>query len=183
MSEECHSCQTPSVGSRSNGAVMVISRRVARFNAHVTNRLTRRIAGWMPGFAIVSHLGRRTGRTYRTPVNLFRDGDRYVVALTYGTDSEWVRNVIAAGGCTLQTRRKTFDVGEPKLFGDPSRKVVPMPARWILGRFDVSDFLSLADSSAPGEGDVREDVPDLGGPRRRRLGRLVGPGQVPSGVE
>jgi hypothetical protein len=46
---------------------MPISKRVARFNLHVTNRVTRRFAGRMPGFAIVTHVGRRSGRVYRTP--------------------------------------------------------------------------------------------------------------------
>jgi hypothetical protein len=63
---------------------MPISKRVARFNTRVTNRVTRHIASWMPGFAIVCHVGRRSGRLYRTPVNVFRDGDRYLFALTYG---------------------------------------------------------------------------------------------------
>ena len=50
---------------------MPIPKRVAHFNKRVTNRVTRHIAGWMPGFAIVTHVGRRSGRTYRTPVNIF----------------------------------------------------------------------------------------------------------------
>jgi hypothetical protein len=61
---------------------MPLSKRVAHFNKHVTNRLTRHIAGWLPGFAIVSHVGRRSGRSYRTPVNVFRVGERYLFALT-----------------------------------------------------------------------------------------------------
>ena len=86
---------------------MPLSRRVAHFNRRVTNRLTRHIAWWAPGFAIVTHVGRRSGRTYRTPVNVFRDGDRYVFALTYGRDADWVRNVLAAGRCEIRTRGRT----------------------------------------------------------------------------
>jgi len=127
---------------------MPIPKRVARFNKRVTNRVTRPIASWMPGFAIVSHVGRRSGRFYRTPVNVFRDGDRYLFALTYGPDSDWVRNVLAAGGCEIETRRRTVKLREPKLFTDPTRHLIPIPARWILRLVDVKDFMSLGPASS-----------------------------------
>jgi hypothetical protein len=57
---------------------MTIPKTVARFNAHVTNRVSRPFAGWLPGFAVVTHVGRRSGRTSQTPVNMFRDGRRDV---------------------------------------------------------------------------------------------------------
>ena len=123
---------------------MPLSRRIARFNRRVTNRLTRPVAGWMPGLAIVTHVGRRAGRTYETPVNVFRDESRYVFALTYGPESDWVRNVLAAGGCRIRTRRRTVELRDPQRFGDPSRRLVPPPARWILGLVDVDQFLALS---------------------------------------
>jgi deazaflavin-dependent oxidoreductase (nitroreductase family) len=125
-----------------------IPRGVARFNRRVTNRITRHVAGWLPGFAIVVHVGRRSGRTYRTPVNVFRDGDRYVFALTYGAESDWVRNVLAAGGCRIETRRRTVELRDPQRFDDPSRRLVPKPARWILGLLDVDQFLGLTPADA-----------------------------------
>jgi deazaflavin-dependent oxidoreductase (nitroreductase family) len=130
---------------------MPISKRVALFNKRVTNRVTRHIAFWMPGFAIVSHVGRRSGRLYRTPVNVFRDGERYVFALTYGADSDWVRNVLAAGGCAIETRRRTVELREPKQFTDPTRHLIPIPARWILQTIDVNDFMALTPTSNAGQ--------------------------------
>ena len=130
---------------------MPISRRVAWFNKRVTNRFTRHIASWAPGFAIVTHVGRRSGRAYRTPVNVFRDRDRYVFAVTYGKDSDWVRNVVAAGGCEIETCRRTVQLAGPELFTDSTRRVVRPPARWILQALDVEDFLALQPvSDAPG---------------------------------
>ena len=66
---------------------MPAPRSIARFNRRFTNRLFLRVAGHLPGFAIVSHVGRKSGRTYRTPVNAFRANDRYIIALTYGSES------------------------------------------------------------------------------------------------
>ena len=70
---------------------MPLPRRLARFNKRVTNPVARLVAGWMPGLAIVTHTGRVSARHYRTPVNIFRSGDRYVFALTYGAGTDWVR--------------------------------------------------------------------------------------------
>jgi deazaflavin-dependent oxidoreductase (nitroreductase family) len=115
---------------------------MARFNRRFTNRVTRHIAGWAPGFALVEHVGRRSGRFYETPVNVFRAQGRYVLALTYG-DSEWVKNVLAAGRCVIRTRLRRIDLAEPKRFRDPTGHLVPIPARWILKLVDVDDFVSF----------------------------------------
>jgi deazaflavin-dependent oxidoreductase (nitroreductase family) len=127
---------------------MPISRRVAHFNRRVTNRVTRHIAGCMPGFAIVTHVGRRSGRVYDTPVNVFRDGDRYVFALTYEAESGWVRNVIGAGGCEIRTRRMKVRLRDPKRFRDPSHRLVPIPARLILRVANVDEFMALIPAHA-----------------------------------
>ena len=125
---------------------MPLPKRLAHFNRRVTNRLTRHVASWAPGFAIVTHVGRRSGRLYRTPVNVFRHEDRYVFALTYGKDSDWVRNVLAAGGCTAETRRTTVELTAPELVHDPQRSSVPAPVAKALELLDVDDFLILTRS-------------------------------------
>src|SRR6266511_1176415 len=127
---------------------MAIPKSVARFNAHVTNRVSRPVAGRLPGFAVVTHVGRRSGRTYQTPVNMFRDGERYVIALTYGADTQWVKNVMAAGGCEARTNGTTVRLCEPRIFSDPERRPVPGPVRVVLTVLDVSEFMSLRPAPA-----------------------------------
>ena len=122
---------------------MALPKRLARFNKAVTNRLTGPFAARLPGFAIVHHVGRRSGRQHANPVNLFRDGDRYVIALTYGADSQWVRNVLAAGEVRVVTRGRTLQLIEPEVIHDPTRSQVPAPVRPILGAVGVSDFMVL----------------------------------------
>ena len=126
---------------------MPLPKSLARFNRRVTNPILGHIAGRMPGFAIVTHVGRRSGRAYRTPVNLFHVGDRYVIALTYGSDSQWVRNVMAAGSVEVETRGRRLRLVEPELVHDPARTLVPQPVRAILGALDVTDFMRLRASS------------------------------------
>jgi deazaflavin-dependent oxidoreductase (nitroreductase family) len=119
-----------------------LSKGLAKFNRRVTNRVARHVAGWAPTFAIVTHVGRRTGRVYETPVNVFHVDDRYVFALTYG-ESEWAKNVLAAGECTIRTRRHEVRLSQPECVTDPSRHGIPIPYRWGLRLLDVDRFLVL----------------------------------------
>jgi deazaflavin-dependent oxidoreductase (nitroreductase family) len=120
-----------------------IPRFVRPFTKRIVNPVTRQFAGRMPGFGMITHVGRRTGRTYRTPLNVFRSGDEYVFALTYGTDVEWVRNVLAAGHCDVEIRGRTIRLTAPRLINDPSRRRMPTPVRQFLGLIGVEDFLVL----------------------------------------
>lgn len=120
---------------------MPLPRALGRFNVRVTNRILGPIVVWIPGFGRVVHVGRRSGRVYRTPVLLFRDGDRAVFALTYGPDTEWVRNVLAAEECSFETRRGTIRLTAPRRVHDPSRRLVPWFVRLPLRLLRASDFL------------------------------------------
>jgi deazaflavin-dependent oxidoreductase (nitroreductase family) len=115
---------------------------VARFNRRVTNPLTRPIAARLPGFGVVVHRGRTTGRRYRTPVNVFRKADGYVVALTYG-GGDWVENVLSAGGCELVTRGQLVHVRHARLLHDAEHRVAPRVVRPFLRVLKVHDFLEL----------------------------------------
>lgn len=123
---------------------MPAPRWMARFNRQVTNRLTLGMAPHLPGFGVVVHTGRQSGRQYRTPVNVFPRRDAFVIALTYGPDSQWVRNVLANGGCTLETRGRRWRLTAPRLVHDERRMAVPPPVRVVLGLLNASDFLELA---------------------------------------
>ena len=123
---------------------MVLPMRLARFNRHVTNRLSGLIAPWMPLFGVLIHRGRKTGRELRTPLNVFpRDGG-FVIALTYGPDTDWVKNVLAADGCSLIYRRKRYELRSPRLFHDEARSQMPALVRLVLGGIGVTEFLAAS---------------------------------------
>jgi deazaflavin-dependent oxidoreductase (nitroreductase family) len=122
---------------------MPIPKSVASFNKKVTNRITRPLAPQLPGFAVVRHLGRASGREYRTPVNVFRHDGGYVFALTYGPDADWVKNVEAAKRCEIETRGRIVTLVDPTRVIDPTRQAVPRPVRPILGLIGVDEFLSM----------------------------------------
>ncbi|HYX99195.1 MAG TPA: nitroreductase family deazaflavin-dependent oxidoreductase [Mycobacterium sp.] len=97
---------------------MQLPQRLARFNRHVTNPIQRMWAGWAPSFGILEHVGRRSGKPYRTPLNVFDaevDGKPGVaILLSYGPDRDWLKNLNAAGGGRMRRHGKTFGVSNPQ---------------------------------------------------------------------
>lgn len=75
-------------------------------------------AGWAPSFGILEHVGRRSGKPYRTPLNVFDaevDGKPGVaIPLAYGPDRDWLKNLNAAGGGRMRRHGKTFGVTNPQ---------------------------------------------------------------------
>ena len=126
--------------------VRFLKRPVAAFHRAITNRIARPFASRLPGFGVVTNAGRNSGKLYRTPVNVFREPGGLLIALTYGRDSGWVRNVLAAGRCQLETRRVTYQLSEPVIVNDPTRRRFPLLVRVVLGLIDANDYLQLSTS-------------------------------------
>ena len=91
---------------------MKLSRGTARFNKRVTNRIQGLYAWLLPPWAVILHRGRRSGRSYRTPLFAFRRDRTLVIALLYGRESDWLRNLRAGAGQVMRAGR-TYAVGPP----------------------------------------------------------------------
>jgi deazaflavin-dependent oxidoreductase (nitroreductase family) len=121
-----------------------LPRWLARANKVGLNPVVKRVAPRLPLLGLVVHRGRKSGRRYETPVMVFRDGDRFVIALTYGGErTQWAKNVLAAGGCELRTGGRRYKTGSPSVYVDESRSGVRTPQRQVLRLFGVAEFLSL----------------------------------------
>ncbi len=119
-------------------------RWLAKVNIAVTNRITGLFAGWLPGFGILTHIGRKSGKSYRTPINVFRASDGFIIALTYSSQSEWVKNVLAAGGCELKTRGKKYQLSAPNVVRDPTRRRFPILVRVVLRIVGADEYMELS---------------------------------------
>jgi deazaflavin-dependent oxidoreductase (nitroreductase family) len=122
-------------------------RCVAKFNLAVTNRITGRFAGRWAGFGIMTHRGRKSGKLHRTPMNVFPVPEGFLIALTYGRNCEWVKNVIAAEGCEVLTRGVSYQLSSPVIVHDPSRKKFPIFVRLALRVIGAKDYMQLTVSS------------------------------------
>jgi len=94
----------------------------------------------------VIHIGRRSGRTYETPVNVFRREGGFVFALTYGR-ADWVQNVMAAGSAQLRSRRKVHQIVNPTIIAAPRHPDLPFIPRTVLTWIDVDEELRVDDAT------------------------------------
>lgn len=119
--------------------------RMRSFNKHILNRVTRRFAQFHRGpFALVRHVGRRSGKPYETPIMVQRVGDSFLIALTYGPDVDWYRNVQAAGHCTLRWHGRTYALEKPEPMAvDAALPAFPVFERMILRLRGTRHFVRM----------------------------------------
>jgi deazaflavin-dependent oxidoreductase (nitroreductase family) len=131
---------------------MPILDAVRQLNKHVFNPAVIRLAGGKHGpAAVIEHTGRRSGKTYATPVVALPAVDGLLIPLPYGTRVDWLRNVMAAQKATIRVRRETYEVSQPKII-DRATAVSQLPAsrRRTFGGFGIKNFLKL--QPVPGSG-------------------------------
>jgi hypothetical protein len=91
----------------------------------------------------------RTGRMYRTPINVFRRGNEYYFFLTYGSDVQWVKNILATGSCSIETRGRVIELVEPELITDPELRPAPPHVRFVERRIaGVTQYVRMRASSS-----------------------------------
>jgi deazaflavin-dependent oxidoreductase (nitroreductase family) len=126
---------------------LTLPRGLARFNRVVTNRVQGVYAWALPPWAVICHRGRRSGRLYRTPVVARRRGRSFAVAVLYGERTDWVRNLLAAGGGQVVQRGRTYQLLAPHLV-PASEADLPVG----LGRVARKALVGQLGEPAPGFG-------------------------------
>jgi deazaflavin-dependent oxidoreductase (nitroreductase family) len=114
-----------------------LPRTLARINRHVTNPIMGLWAPYLPPWAIVQHRGRKSGREYRTVIFAFRRDDMLIVALTYG-ETDWLRNVQAAGEAGITRFGRTVTIREPHVIQAAEAESLPRGLRWTARVFGAS---------------------------------------------
>jgi deazaflavin-dependent oxidoreductase (nitroreductase family) len=98
--------------------------------------------GWIAIWGTVQHVGRKSGKGYRTPVAVLSSGQLLMVPLPFGGATQWVRNVLDAGGCVIRWRGRDTEVTEPRVADwSEVKPLVPRILRPIIGLTGVRHFL------------------------------------------
>jgi deazaflavin-dependent oxidoreductase (nitroreductase family) len=123
--------------------------RIRTFNKYVTNPLLRRFANYSRGpFAIIRHVGRRSGKPYETVIWVWPTREGFVIALTYGPNVDWYRNMQAAGGGTVFWHRRLYAVGKPEpIDAETALTAFPAPFRLIFRTFGKQEEFVQVKSS------------------------------------
>jgi deazaflavin-dependent oxidoreductase (nitroreductase family) len=123
---------------------MPIPLRVARFNRRVTNPLLGTLSDHVPPLATLHHVGRSSGLRYRTPVFAFTTARGVVIALTYGPQVQWLRNLEAADGARMVRRGRVLALSSPaRLHGSDGARLVPAVIRAGLRLMRVDEFVEV----------------------------------------
>jgi len=121
--------------------------KLLRFIARVTAPLARPLAGrrLIRLWAVLDHRGRTSGRAYSIPVAIARVSDGFVVPVPFGERTQWVKNVLAAGGCRVRWAGRDYALVSPEMVGRESG--VAAFGR-VLGPTSIDQFLRLHDAPA-----------------------------------
>ena len=109
----------------------------------LSNRIFLKISGGpLRAYSIVRHAGRTSGRQYRNPVSAYPLGDGFVIAVLYGTQSQWVRNVMVAGRFALRTKGRDYPLERPEIV-PPTQALAAFPPwqRRMLRIRKIQDFV------------------------------------------
>jgi deazaflavin-dependent oxidoreductase (nitroreductase family) len=96
------------------GVPMLMPVWLERAQIRFVNPVAKRVARFLPGFAVVEHRGRTSGTAYKTVVNPIRTEGVIAIGLIHGK-TNWVKNVLAAGGADIRFRSGTVHATSPRL--------------------------------------------------------------------
>jgi deazaflavin-dependent oxidoreductase (nitroreductase family) len=117
-------------------------------NRYLVNPLMLHLAGHKHSYAVaIRHTGRRSGKQYVTPVMAERTADGFVVPLAYGTQVDWLQNILAAGRATISSRGESYDVVQPEIVD--AAAAIPVVSTWrqrTFRRFGIDQYLRVKDA-------------------------------------
>lgn len=112
----------------------------------ISNPVARLLAGhrWFPLWAILHHRGRKSGKDYAIPVAVMATPDAFVIGLPWGVRTNWVQNVIAAGGATIHWKGRDHHVTDPRIVGpEVALAAAGGFQRYFLKRTRIPAFMQL----------------------------------------
>jgi deazaflavin-dependent oxidoreductase (nitroreductase family) len=120
-------------------------------NRVVTNPLLCTVAWAVPPLAIVHHVGRKSGRAYRTPVVAIRSDGGFVIPMTYGRDVDWARNMVRADGCELERTGRRKRLTKPRIVGfDEAGPHLPGMVRPLFRAVNLPGYVLVDADTDPG---------------------------------
>ncbi len=111
------------------------------------NKLSVRLAGrrFVPFWVVLRHQGRKSGKEYSVPLAVIPSDKTFVIALPWGRGTDWVRNVQAAGRCTVRWKGADYECSEPTFVdADTALAAAHGLTRRVLARMNLpAGFIQL----------------------------------------
>jgi deazaflavin-dependent oxidoreductase (nitroreductase family) len=127
------------------------NKRVRTFVKRFINPILRNFAQLSRGpFALLRHVGRRSGKPYEIPIMVWPVEDGFVIELTYGSQVDWLRNLQAAGQGILRWHKREFVLQKPEFIdAEIGWRALPGWTRPILRLSGEHEFVKLPSQPAP----------------------------------
>jgi deazaflavin-dependent oxidoreductase (nitroreductase family) len=110
----------------------------------------RPLSRWIPPLALIRHTGRTSGKRYETPIMVFPNDGEFVIALTYGPDTDWQLNLEAARTAEVVYRGTTYAIADPRrAHGSAADQPLPGIVQIALRVFRVDDFAYVTATPVP----------------------------------
>ena len=107
-------------------------------------------------FAVIQHNGRRSGRSYSTPVGARSTPGGFVIPLTFGEQADWFRNVQAAGGCVIRWKGADYPTVEPEIIDWTIARSAFYPVeRMLVPLIGIKQFVRLRHAPANKKEEVK----------------------------
>jgi deazaflavin-dependent oxidoreductase (nitroreductase family) len=123
------------------------SRAAPRLGTRLFNPIALRLAGTrlLPLWAVLEHRGRRTGKSFRTPIVVRPTVDGFVIPMPWGLNTDWYRNVRAAGECVIRWKGREYPLVQPEVIDDLHGAQAGFSGfeRVIMARFGITHSLRL----------------------------------------
>ena len=132
--------------SRAARAISRAAQTLLRLGTRLLNPLILSLAGRqrLPMFAVIHHRGRRSGRSYSTPIGARPTADGFVIPLTFGKQADWFRNVQAAGGCVIRWKGADYPLIEPEVVDWATARSAFYPLeRVVMPIIGIEQFVRL----------------------------------------
>ena len=122
------------------GIIMPMPLWWGHINKHVFNRMALKRDSW----PVITHVGRTSGKVYRTPLEVHRIDGGVVFILVYGSGSDWVKNILASGEATLTTKGKEEKLVAPRLISEQDAwATMPADTKRPPKMLNVGEFLQM----------------------------------------
>ena len=96
------------------------------------------------GAGLIRHTGRRSGSEYSTPTWAVPTAAGVVISLPFGEGADWLKNVLAAGRATIETRGETWTVTHPEVVDrEIAWRSLPRRARLLFGLAGIDRYVVL----------------------------------------
>jgi hypothetical protein len=99
--------------------------------------------------AVIYHRGRRSGRSYATPLGARPVADGFVIPITFGEQANWFRNVQVAGGCVIRWKGANYSLIDPEVIDWATTQSAFYPVEWVvMPLIGIEQFMRLRHASA-----------------------------------